>query len=501
MALVRRQLIQPDPAAFAGEDAFRFSHVLIREAVYEGIPKERCADLHERLADRLRAEGAEDEVIGHHLEQAFRCRAQLGLAGPRERELAVLAQARLEAAARKVLLGGDPHAAVDLLERAASLLPPDDPDRLGVLPELGAALFESGRLADADRILQEAIDHVDTDDLLRARALVEQQLVRLQADGTIAGATQVADEALKVFARNGDELGQSRAWCLRATVEWIRGCVAAADDSWHRAAVHAERGGAERELFEILDWRVTAALYGPTPVDEGIESCAQIGERVRQSPVAYAETLYPLAALHAMRGEIDVARSLLAEGPDLDEPRVYSVGLAQPEALVEMLAGRPEVAEDRLRAALGTLEQMGEKALLSSTAAMLAQALYEQARLDDAEEAARLSRENAAGEDVSAQIVWRGVQAKILARRGETYDADALAQEAVELAAGTDFLTFHADALIDLAEVLDAAGRAEAARDAARSALDLYEEKGNLVSAERARRRLEPGHDLSGGAG
>ena len=502
MGLVRRQLIQPDPAAFAGEDSFRFSHVLIREAVYEGLPKERCSDLHERLADRLAAENAEDEVIGHHLEQAFRCRAQLGLAGPRERELAVLAQARLEAAARKVLLGGDPHAAIDLLERAASLLPPDDPDRLGVLPALGAALFEGGRLVDADRVLQEAIDHDEADDLLRARARVEQQFVRIQAEGAISGARQVADETLEVFELHGDELGQSRAWCLKAAIDWMRGCVAAADESWRRAALHAERGGAERELFDILDWRVSAALYGPTPVDEGIESCGEIGERVRRSPVAYAETLYPLAALHAMRGEIDVSRSLLAESPEPDEPgRVYSAGLAQTEALVEMLADRPEVAEERLRTALGVLEQMGEKALLSSTAAMLAQALYDQGRLDDAEEAARLSRENAAGEDVSPQIVWRGVQAKILARRGETYDADTLAREAVEIAAATDFLTYHADSLSDLAEVLEAAGRAEEAREAVRSALDLYEEKGNLVSAGRARRRLEPGHDLSGGAG
>jgi ATP/maltotriose-dependent transcriptional regulator MalT len=191
----------------------------------------------------------------------------------------------------------------------------------------------------------------------------------------------------------------------------------------------------------------------------------------------------------------------LAESPELDEPgRVYSFGLAQPEALVELLAGRPEVAEERLRTALGTLEQMGEKALLSSTAAMLAQALYEQGRLDDADEASKLSRENAAEEDVSAQIVWRGVQSKVLARRGEASEAEPLAREAVELAAGTDFLTYHADALIDLGEVLEAAGRAEEARDVVRSALELYEEKGNLVSAERAREQLESGHDLSGGA-
>src|SRR5262249_36489468 len=118
MALVRRQLIEPDPSVFAGEDGFRFSHVLIREAVYEGLPKEACADLHERLADRLRGEAAsEDEIVGHHLEQAFRAKAQLGLVGEHEWELAREAQARLQAAANKLLLGGDPDAAADLLAR------------------------------------------------------------------------------------------------------------------------------------------------------------------------------------------------------------------------------------------------------------------------------------------------------------------------------------------------------------------------------------------------
>ena len=53
MTLVRRQLIQPNPSASSVGDAFRFTHVLIQEAAYEGVPKEVRADLHERLARRL----------------------------------------------------------------------------------------------------------------------------------------------------------------------------------------------------------------------------------------------------------------------------------------------------------------------------------------------------------------------------------------------------------------------------------------------------------------
>ena len=38
-ALVRRELIRPDRAQFAGDDGFRFRHLLIRDAAYDALPK------------------------------------------------------------------------------------------------------------------------------------------------------------------------------------------------------------------------------------------------------------------------------------------------------------------------------------------------------------------------------------------------------------------------------------------------------------------------------
>jgi class 3 adenylate cyclase/tetratricopeptide (TPR) repeat protein len=494
MALMRRQLIQPDPSAFAGEDAFRFNHVLIQEAAYNGLPKELCAELHERLANRLAlSEDGEDEIVGYHLEQSFRCRDQLGLVGDRERGLAQEAKTRLEAAARKALLRGDSAAAAGLLERAASLLSPDDRSRLDLLPALGAALFEAGQLADADRVLTEAIER-STDVLLEARARIEQQFVLLQTHtGAIDEVERTADAALKVFQKRGDDSGQGRAWSLKATIAWIGGQAAAADDAWRQAAEHAQRAGETRELFEILDWRASAAPFGPMPVDEAITLCLEIRERVRSSPVAVAETLYPLAVLHAMRGECEAARSLVREGNAIIEElgRIYSEGISHHEAFVEMLAGQPDVAEERLRRAYVRLREMGEKTLLATTAAMLAQAIYAQDRPDEAWSFCQVSRETAADEDLSAQVVGMGASAKILARRGRGDEAEALARKAVELAARTDFLPHRGEAFLDLAEVLQANGRQREAEAAVRSALELFEQKGDLVSAERAGLRLE----------
>src|SRR5439155_12567604 len=73
-ALVRKELVRPDKAQLAGEDAFRFRHLLIRDAAYDALPKAVRADLHERLATWLEEHGADlvelDEILGYHLEQA-----------------------------------------------------------------------------------------------------------------------------------------------------------------------------------------------------------------------------------------------------------------------------------------------------------------------------------------------------------------------------------------------------------------------------------------------
>jgi tetratricopeptide (TPR) repeat protein len=495
MALVRRQLIQPDPSASSVEDAFRFKHALIQDAAYNGLPKEVRADLHERLARRLGASpDGEDEIVGFHLEQSYRARFELGLVGERERKLAAEAMARLEAAGRKAFVLGDPAACANLLGRATSLLPPDDPTRLALLPTLGAALFEAGRLADADRVLTEAIERSAGDELIEARARVEREFVRLQAEGggSVAEAGKVVDAALRVFEQWEDELGQCRAWSLRALFDWIQGQVAKADEAWRCAAEHALHAGDERELFEILDWRASAAPVGPTHVAEAIKRCLDIREQVQSSPVAVAEMLHPLAALHAMQGEFEVARSLVREANAiLDElGRMYTVAVAHHGASVELLAGQPARAEERLRRAYDHLDEMGEKALLATTAGMLAQALYAQGRWDEAERFCVASREAAAAEDLSAQVEWRSVHAKILARQGSREEAETLSRDAVALVAATDLLTYHGDAMLDLAEVLELSGKSAEARAANRGGLELYERKGNLISAERARSRL-----------
>jgi tetratricopeptide (TPR) repeat protein len=165
--------------------------------------------------------------------------------------------------------------------------------------------------------------------------------------------------------------------------------------------------------------------------------------------------------------------------------------VTHPASFVAMLAGDAATAEAHLRRDYQRLEQMGEHNYLATTAAFLAQAVAAQGRHDEAEPYVAVSRAAGAGEDFLAQVIWQGLLARILAGRGQLAEAEKLARAAVALAARTDFLNQHADALLELAAVLAGAGRTPEARAAVGEALGLYERKGNRVAAARARWGLE----------
>ncbi len=139
---------------------------------------------------------------------------------------------------------------------------------------------------------------------------------------------------------------------------------------------------------------------------------------------------------------------------------------------------------------------MSEGGALATTTALLAQAVYAQGRLSEAGELCRRADEIAAPEDAMTQAIWRGVQAKILAREGRCEEAEALAREAVALVEPTDLLSHRGDAMLDLADVLRTCDRTDESDRAARAGLALYELKGNVgrgrpgaVAARRSTRR------------
>jgi class 3 adenylate cyclase len=124
-ALVRRDLVRPDRPQLPREDAYRFRHLLIRDAAYDALPKAIRSDLRRRFAAWLEERGRSlvelDEILGYHLEQAVRYQAELSRPDP---ELALVAGDRLAAAGRRAEGRADSRAAASLIERALVLTRP-----------------------------------------------------------------------------------------------------------------------------------------------------------------------------------------------------------------------------------------------------------------------------------------------------------------------------------------------------------------------------------------
>jgi tetratricopeptide (TPR) repeat protein len=267
-----------------------------------------------------------------------------------------------------------------------------------------------------------------------------------------------------------------------------------AHDLLERALEHAGAAADERRSRRILLTLTTTAFWGPMHADEAIKRCEEILDQTRGDRRAEAGTLVRLAGLRAMRGDFDRARSELLEARALLEEMNLAYLVARTcdfAGLIELLAGDPPAAEHEFRAGFDDLERMGERGFLATSAALLARALLEQGRLDEAERFITRSEHEAAPDDGISQVRWRSLRGRTLAAVGRFDEAERCGRRAVEIGDSSDELLGHADALIDLAEVLRASGRDVDAVPLVVTALDLYEQKGVTPYVDRARALLE----------
>jgi class 3 adenylate cyclase/tetratricopeptide (TPR) repeat protein len=495
-ALVRNELIRPHDLI---EDTFSFRHALIRDAAYGRLPKELRSELHERFAHWLDGRGDEfEEIVGYHLEQAYRWVVELGPPDERALGLAERAAERLTSSARRARARGDGPAAANLFERAAALLPADDLRRLELLPLLGRALREAGRMERAESALSEAVERARAagEEVLAADASLA--LVDLRLHSTAATRQEALAEvetATRIFRRHGDDAGLARALALGGQLRFWGGEMAAALDDLERAALHARAAGDRHQEAECLQYVLAVVYWGPTPVEEALGLVADVESRVQGNRRLDVAVLNGRARLEAMEGRFDAARAVIARAAARAEggrevERYSHVSTAA--GMIELLAGDAVAAERELRPACERLEEMGELGYLSSAVPLLLEALYRQGRDEEALLLSERWRPDllTVPEDVDAQVGWRSVRAKLLARRGDLAEAEALAREATDQARRTEDIELRARALTDLAEVLRLAGRSHDARAAFEEAFHLHQRKGNVTAAATVRARL-----------
>ena len=406
----------------------------------------------------------------------------------------------LASAGRRARARRDWPAAAPLLSRAVSLLPEGDAERLGLLPDLGESIGHCDDYRGAIAVLEEAIEQAQAAGDVRTRSYAV--LFRLanrthvEPGFTAEEALSEAQEALRVFEELGDEAGQAFAWGSIAFYHGARGHYAEARKAIERALSRATAAGDERMQNETRAFIGFCLFKGDAPLDElfsyaeTLEPPAVDGRRVSLSRgiPALLVTHMPCEAI-SRRLETLIAEGVAAT-EELRKTLWATVSTAVGFGVIEMLAGDPAAAERHLGRGYSASEEAGETGNLSFVAALLAEAVDAQGRHAEAERYTRISEETAARDDYGAQILWRTVRAKAFARHASVVEGERLAREAVTLAEGTDDINSRGDAAMALADVIRLAERSDDAIPEVQEALSLYEQKGNVVSAGKARALL-----------
>jgi tetratricopeptide (TPR) repeat protein len=501
-SLVRKELVRPDRAQLPGEDAFRFRHLLIRDAAYDALPKATRAQLHERFAAWLEKRGADlvelDEILGFHLERAYRYRTELGSTTEDDRLHAARAGEMLARAGRRALDRSDRRAAANLLERAVGLLPEPGPEHVRALLDLGRGLLESGEDYEGGGLVleraREEADALAREDLGIRAQLELAHLGQLTEQEAQPDAHEgLAREAISILERYGDDEGLARAWFVLASASWSRARWDDMREPLSRSMEHARKAGNRSMELAAVTFDLAAVAFGSTTVEEGIRLGRSVLEQVPDSRELQGWVTRIVGTLLALQGRVEEARELLEQArtifADLGNEMALAA-LAFSTGPMELSGGDPSAAEREFRTALELFQRIGDRGRVTNMACDLANALFAQGRTDEAEAYVSLAREAAQGGDQSGQAFCRIAAAQLLVRRGAIDEAVGLAQESMSIMAETQELLNLPDLLLRQAEVFQLAGLEGDATAALRQAIELFERKGAKAGVRQAKALL-----------
>jgi class 3 adenylate cyclase/tetratricopeptide (TPR) repeat protein len=494
LGLVRKDLLRPDRPTLDRDDAYRFRHLLLRDAAYDRLPKSTRADLHGRFArwlDEQTVEFAErDSLVGYHLEQAYHYLTELGPLDETARQLGVQAAGRLEIAGRRHMRA-DPSGAIGLLERASALNPRETPD---VSLELGiaSALLMSGRPVDAAAratAAAEAADRVgDTIGAQQARLNGTWFEIALGAS-TMAEMQRRLATALPTFEAAGADAALAWAWWAAMQVAHTECRFADALEAKISVARYAEHS-ADPYLSAQIESQTAALVWGPTPIPRALE----LLDIAREHPDGYSPWIDSMGTcLLANLGRFDEAQALFEQtvAAFLDRGMTLAAAItAQSAWCLAMAAGDAETATTIGRESCAQLEAMGERGWMSTNASQLAESLYVQGRDEEAAEWVQRALDLGDADDATTQAQARMVRAMVNARRGDRASALRDVSDVIDITAKMQAPQTQGEAALNAAHVFLTLGDRDAAETQARAAVDFFTAKGSVVYAARATEAL-----------
>ena len=480
MGLVRKELIRPDSSQIPGDDAFRFRHLLIRDAAYDALPKATRAELHQRFAAWLAEHGTSlvelDEILGYHLEQAALYSAELGTP---DDALGSSAAERLLTAGRRALLRDDSEAAARLLSRSKDLLPSGARDE--VLIALAPPLFLRGDFAQ----MRAAVDELKASPEPRSRAygiVFEVSAWRaVEPSLVVTHGERAAAEAEATFLALGDELGLALVEEARFDVQWVQSLSLPAHAAVLAMREHARRSGDPSIVKRSLLRGYGILMFGNVPIKDVLPEVERMRKAAEESVEIRSAMLEVKGFALGLQGRFEDGRKLCAESSQLLAEvgnRLMHGSHAHASGTIALLAGDTQGAVEEFRQSVNELEELGEQGFRSTSLAHLAIALQAAGEPDESERAAFASEEISAPDDFINFALGRTARALVLVHRGELDEAEAIARSAVEYAFRTDFPLVRADALAALSRVLRSTGREAEADEKLKQAVELYKAKG-----------------------
>jgi tetratricopeptide (TPR) repeat protein len=478
------------------QDVVAFRRGGDRMQIYDAMDDVQAVELHERIGTYWETLGGPgrrsfDELSAWHLEQAV----EFGRRRPKE-DLVRRAVRRLASSGRRALARSDAPAASDLLERAIFLMPEGDDRRVNLLLDLCDALLDLGDLQRISRLAQAGLDEaIDSKDhMIAHRFDIWKRVVRSRLGDAGAVDEELSDvEIATALERVGDNRGAAEAQVLVAERLWedfdYDGAVATLDQALFNARAAANR----RLQSKIGAWLLFAFFWGSMPADEAERRCNSMPFDFTRDRLLEANRLTTLGGALGLRGEFSTGRGHLLEArtlqQELGQPLVISFN-PQVAGTVALLAEDFEQAESDFRLGFEEAQRVADPGHAASSAALLSKALFEQGRHDEAMRFSRIAEQASFGTPEMSQGEWKTTRARLQAQKGGVDEAIDVLQRVISMYPAKAVPRDRADALLDLAEVLELGGRTDEARAALGEAQELYEAKGVLPAVERVKQRL-----------
>ncbi len=481
--LARKQLFRADQAALPGQEAYRFRHILIREAAYERVAKEIRARWHEAFADWLEALAGErvgeyEELLGHHLAEAARYRLEIGEVGEDTRVLARRAATLYRRVADRAAAQADFPLSSRLLGRVAALLPADDPARAIAIADCAGWLLNAGQMDAAAALSAASVAAAEASGDRAARLVCRsfRQMVEFSMSATVGpGDEHAAIDDARAGAEElegADRLGEAaRLWYLTAIWEGnsLLRCAHAREAADRTLDLGRQVRSPWLEAFGAVS-SVMFLLRGsgriPDLLRTGERAASTFGRTVR------ADYLADTAALRAQRGEVDAALAaiddLVAIAQELGY-KAYVVRWVKGSALLD--AGRPEAAMEPLGLAAAEATERGDVGSASSIFGLLARALALAGDIDGAARRTAEARALTSPSDRWSALLWRGAAARVCAAEGRPEEAGTLAGEMTAILADIDYPGIEFHARLDAAEGYRVAGDRDSAKALLRRAI------------------------------